>query len=133
MGKSCLNIEIPQFCKYYFYIDIIDNNKNIFKKTHYLFVDFIFSKMPTDDTYPVFKKMSKKKLPVHYITQRLDIYNKYCKKIKKCLTILVIDRNMYKNYGDFIEKYIYLLLKLKVVVSGKITPFHYVSKFFYNA
>ena len=133
MGNNCLNIEIPQICKYYFYIHIIDINRNIFKKSDYLFVDFIFSKMPPDDTYPVFKKMVKKNLPVHYVTQRLDIYYKYCNHKEKCLKIILIDRKMYKSYGDFLEKYIYLLLKLKVVVSGKITPFHYVSKFFYNA
>ena len=132
-GIDCLNIEIPQICKYYFYNYIIDNNRNIFEKTDYLFVDFIFSKMPPDDTYPVFKKMAKKNLPVHYVTQRLDIYNKYCHNKKKCLRIILIDRKMYKSYGDFLEKYIYLLLKLKVVVSGKITPFHYVSTFFYNS
>ena len=101
MGNNCLNIEIPQICKYYFYIHIIDINRNIFKKSDYLFVDFIFSKMPPDDTYPVFKKMVKKNLPVHYVTQRLDIYYKYCNHKEKCLKIILIDRKMYKSYGDF--------------------------------
>ena len=89
--------------------------------------------MPPDDTYPVFQKMEKKNLPVHYITQRLDIYYKYCNNTKKCLTIIRIDKKMYKNYGDFLEKYIYLILKLKVVVSGKISSTHKISKFFYKA
>ena len=31
-GKNCLNIEIQQKCKYYMYINIIDNNRNIYKK-----------------------------------------------------------------------------------------------------
>ena len=132
-GDNCLNKKIPQICKYNFYINIIHNNRNIFKKTDYLFVDFIFSKMPPDDTFPVFEKMVKNKLPVHYVTERLDIYNKYCIRKKNCLTIILIDRKMYKSFGDFLEKYIYLLLKLKVVVSGKITPFHYISRFFYYA
>ena len=131
-GENCLNVEIQQKCKYYMYINIIDNNRNIYKKTDYFFADFIFSYMPSDDTYPVFQKMEKENLPVHYITEKKDIFNKYCNNKRNCLTILLIDRKMYINYGDFVEKYLSLILKLKAVISGKIAPFHYISKLFYD-
>ena len=130
-GHNCSNIEIFQACKYYFYIYIIDNNRYIYKKTDYLFSDFIFAHMPPDDTYPVFEKMKSKHFPVHYITERKDIYNKYCYNINNCITIILINRNTFYKFGDFLEKYIDLILKLKAVISGKIAAYYCISKLFY--
>ena len=131
-GENCLNIDIPQNCKYYFYIYILDNNKNIYKKTDYLFIDFIFKIYSPDDTYPVFKEMKKQGLPVHYITEKENIYKIFCYKIKKCLTIIPVNSSLFKRYGDFLEKYLLLFLKLKTVISAKVTHFHYISLLFYN-
>ena len=39
-GINCLFNDIPQTCKYYFYLNIIDNNKHLYNKTDYLFCDF---------------------------------------------------------------------------------------------
>ena len=130
-GLNCSNIQVPQRCKYLFYVNIIDKNRYIYKKTDYLFIDFIFRIMPPDDTYPVFEKMKRKHFPVHYITERKDIYNKYCYNIKNCLTIILINEKAYSNYGDSLEKYYDLILKLKAVISGKIIAFHCISNLFY--
>ena len=126
------NDKISQHCKYYFYISIIDNNRNTYNKTHYLFIDFIFSNMPTDDTYPVFKEMIKQRLPAHYVTEKKSIYNEYCHKKNQCFTIIYVNRNIYNNYGDFLQKYLILFLKLKAVVSGKVNIYHHISFLFYK-
>ena len=77
-----------------------------YKKTDYLFIDFIFKRFSPDDTYPVFKEMEKQQLPVHYITEDSKIYNKYCYQIKNCLKIIPLNQKLFKQYGDFLEKYI---------------------------
>ena len=68
----------------------------IYKKTDYLFVDFIYSIYPPDDTFPVFKEMDKQRFPVHYVTERKDIYNEYCLKIKNCLKIIPVNFKIYR-------------------------------------
>ena len=55
-GFNCLNI-ISKKCKYYFYIYLIDINQNVYKKTDYLLLDFIFKKYSSDDVYPIFDAM----------------------------------------------------------------------------
>ena len=131
-SEHCLEIEISQDCKYKFYSYIIDKYKYLYKKTEYLFIDFIFRTFSPDDTYPVFKSMEKQGLPVHYITEDSNIYNKYCKEKKKCLTIIPVDGIIFKKYGDFLEKYLNLILKLKAVISAKVSKFHYISILFYK-
>ena len=131
-GNNCLNTMIPQKCKYDLYLNIIDKNRNILTKTDYLFVDFIFSELSSDDVYPVFIEMKKQNMPVHYLTEKYEIYKKYCYKIKKCLTILKINRDNYYKNGDFLEKYLTLFLKLKAVISGKYTSLHSISILFFN-
>ena len=130
-GNKCVNKIIPQRCKYLFYMYIIDNNKDLYQKDNYLFVDFIFKEYSPDDTYPVFKEMLNEGFFVHYLTEDINIYNKYCNN-SKCLTVLLINWNVYCNYGDFLEKYLFIILKLKAVISGKITPMHNISELFYN-
>lgn len=88
-GRKCIYNNIFRKCKYLFYIYIIDNNKQLYKKTDYLFADFIIESRSSDDTFPVFQEMIKMNLPVHYMTSKIDIYNKYCNNIKFCNLILL--------------------------------------------
>ena len=131
-GLNCLISEISQNCKYYFYLNIIDKNRNIYKKTDYLFIDYIFKDQSSDDTYPVFQIMEKRRFPVHYITEKKDIYNKYCFKNNECQTIIPMDKESYNLYGDFLEKYLLLMLKLKAVISCKLKAVNFISNLFYT-
>ena len=131
-GKFCLKNKINQNCKFYFYSYLIDNNRNLYKKTDYLFIDFIFNELPSDDVYPVFEEMKKQNLPAHYLTEKNDIYQKYCKKENNCKTIIRINKNNYYNNGDFLEKYFDLILKLKSVISAKLFPNFSISNLFYD-
>jgi CDP-glycerol glycerophosphotransferase (TagB/SpsB family) len=76
--------------------------------------------------------MEKQNYPVHYITEKKDIYEKYCNKTNKCLTIIPITRKNYKNNGDFLQKYLTLILKLKVFLSGKYNCYDTITYLFYN-
>ena len=132
LGQNCFNTKIPQKCKYYFYLNIIDNNRDVYEKTDYLFIDFIFEELSSDDVFPIFKEMEKRRLPVHYVSGKLELYKEYCNKKNKCLTIIPVNRDNYYMSGDFLEKYLTLFLKLKAVISGKYTNLHIISNLFYN-
>ena len=116
---------IFQNCKYNYYLYIIDNKRNLYEKTDYLFADFIAAGWNSDDVFPIFEKMIKQQLPAHYITFNKDIYNKYC--FTKDCTIIISERYI---DGDFLEKYLKLMLKLKVAVAGAIFPA--INSLFYN-
>ena len=131
-GFSCLNTNISQNCKYFFYLNILDNNREIYKKTDFLFIDFIFNEYSSDDAYPVFQEMIRQSLPAHYITENIDIYTKYCGNEAKCLTIIYVNINNYTLNGDFLEKYLNLFLRLKQVISGGGINFNYINNLFYN-
>ena len=126
------NFSWNKICKYFFYLNIIDHNRNVYKKSDYLFIDFIFNEYSCDDAYPVFEKMFNQKLPVHYITEKLDIYKKYCFNKEKCLSIILVNKSNYIMNGDFLEKYLKLILKLKAVISGGGIHFNYKNNLFYN-
>ena len=133
VGNNYLKKDIiAQECKYFFYVSIIDNNVNLYNKTNYLFVDFIFNNMPNDDTYPIFKEMIKQNIPSHFVTEKKNIYNEYCNNKKDCLTIIPLNRKLYYNYGDFIQKYFIIFLKLRAVISAKLNTFHNISLLFYK-
>ena len=125
-GKNCLFRDIPQKCKYYFYLNIIENNKYLYEKTEYLFGDFFYDKLSTDDVYPIFTKMKSLNFGVHYMTQIKDIHEKYCESRNICLTII---KDIFID-GNFIEKYLTLILRLKAVLSG--SEFFFVDNLFYN-
>jgi CDP-glycerol glycerophosphotransferase (TagB/SpsB family) len=112
-------------------MDIIENNRNLYPKTDYLFVDFIFKDLTSDDAYPIFEEMEKKKYPVHYITEHDEIFEKYCKNEEICSKIIKLGED-YDNYADFFEKHLTLVLKLKAVVSCKESGFHFASYLFYR-
>jgi CDP-glycerol glycerophosphotransferase (TagB/SpsB family) len=120
---SCKYSNISQLCKYQFYLYIIDNNKYLYKKTDYLFSDFY--QTSSDDTYPIFKEMIKKNISAHYIDKKKEIYQKYCKKKKVCTKVINSFNTKLLLNGDFLEKYLELILRLKAVVVGhKITSFY---------
>ena len=60
------------------------------------------------------------------MTQIKNIYDKYCNNKSICLTII---KDIIIN-GDFLEKYLTLILKLKAVVSG--SEFYFIDNLFYN-
>ena len=77
--------------------------------------------------------MEKTNLPVHYITEKNNIYLKYCKNKIKCLTIILVNKKNYIMNGDFLEKYLILFLRLKQVISGGGKNFNYNhNNLFYN-
>ena len=105
---------LPKLCKYNFYLYIIDNNKNEFNKTEFLLSDF-FS-VTSDDTFPLFKEMIKLNINAHYIDNKKNIYNEICKNEKNCLKVISIKNNIVD--GDFLEKYLDIILKLKAIIAG---------------
>ena len=95
-GISCLNIKISNICKYFFYIYIIDINRNVYEKTDFLFMDFILKKYSSDDVYPIFQEMINKNISSHYLTEKKKIYKKYCKGKKVCDTVIYVKEKSYK-------------------------------------
>ena len=134
IGNNCFKSAegISQTCKFLYYIVIIDKERYAFPKTDYIFVDFIFKSLSADDTYPVFQEMKKQNYPVHYITEKDDIREKYCRNNTKCDTIIPINEITYFTYGDFFENYLPLVLKTKAFVSCKEKHFHRVGYLFYR-
>ena len=127
-GIKCLNKKVNEKCKYLLYLNIIDNNKDIYNKTDYLFGDFIYNRS-SDDTYPIFEEMIKLNIPVHYLTQNEDIYQKYCDTKNYCESIILVKKNAIID-GTFLQKYLALFLKLKAVISG--AEFYFINNLFYK-
>lgn len=129
-GLFCKYQKIPQKFKYFLYLNVIDNNKDLYNKTDYLFGDFIYNEFSSDDAFPVFEKMIEQNLPVHYLTQNQDIYNKYCYMKNNCLTIIHVINKKEIIDGNFLEKYLSLILRLKATISG--AEFFCINNLFYN-
>ena len=130
-GFSCLDKNIGSYCKFFFYLYILDNNRNLYEKTDYLFIDLYFKELSPEDTYPVFREMAKQNYPVHYMTERQDIYDEYCTNgTKLCLNVIKIDRDNFTISGNFFENYFELFLKLKAVVTARGVRF--MGNVFYN-
>ena len=128
IGEKCLQMENNQLCKFYLYEYIIEKNKDIYPKTEYLFADFLFKDLSSDDTYPIFETMISKNFPVHYITEKPEIYEKYCSNIENCEIIIPINRTMHINFGDFLENHLTFFLKIKAVISGRESNYYPLSK-----
>ena len=105
-------------CKYYFYLSIINNNKNLYTKSNYLLADFLYANRAPGDAYFIFREMIKQNLPAFYLTERKDIYKEYFDKKIKFQKIIPIVNKQYKITGYILEKYLTLFLKLKSVISG---------------
>ena len=131
-GSKCLNIEISQLCKYRFYLYLIDQNHHIYKKTDFLLFDFIFKKYTSADVYPVFEKMINRNISAHYLTERKDLYKKYCHNNKNCDLIIFPDNHSSKINGNFLEKHFNLFLKLKQVLSSAGVNIDFINNLFYN-
>ena len=123
VGSACL-LNVDQKCKQYFYLSVIDKNQHLYKKTDYLFVDFIFYEYSYDDTFPVFSEMYERNYSVHYLTENRNIINYYCYNKPRCEPILYAHRSNYTINGDFVEKYLTLFLKLKAVVCSRQLSFY---------
>ena len=104
-GLNCLNF-ISKSCKYYFYLYLIDLNKNVYKKTDFLLMDFVLKKYSADDVFPVFEEMINQNLSAHYFIEKEDIYQKYCRNKNYCELIIQADKNNDKINGDFLEKHL---------------------------
>ena len=113
-----------QRCKYYFYLYIVFNCRNLYKKTDYLLADNLYSyvKLSEDYSYFVFLEMIKQNLPAHYMTINNDLYNNYSINNMEMINSTKIIKSNFIN-GDFLENYLELILKLKVVL----TAFEYLS------
>ena len=133
-AESCINLnnfnQDFQNCKYYFYLTMIDNNRDLFPKTHYLLSDFFDEKIDSVDAFPVFVEMIKEDLNVHYLTMSSKIYSNFCLNDAKCLNEMHIIYGIRKINGDTLEKYLELLLKLKVVVTAE--KYECIDNLFYN-
>ena len=117
-GSICYFSNITQECKYRFYLNLIDENKNLYNKTDYLLADFFFARCSSDDAFPIFKEMINQNISAHYMDGKLSLYNMFCKQEKHCLKIIpVINENIIID-GDFLEKYLDIILKLKAVIAG---------------
>ena len=128
-GGDCVNTKIAQPCKYLFYLHVIDNNRHIYEKTDYLFMDFIFKELVAVDVFPIFTEMLKQGLPVHYITEKINITNNLTEEQKKS-SIIFVDRDNATVNGDFLEQFLPLFLRLKAVISSRDGV--YMSNLFYN-
>ena len=117
-GNNCLYSNIPQICKYKFYLRIIDKNRFLYNKTEYLLADFLFEDRAPCDAFLLFKEMLKQNMSAHYVTERKDIYNEFSNNDKDKLRIIPINNKQYNITGDTLEKYLNLFLRLKAVVSG---------------
>jgi hypothetical protein len=95
-------------------------------------LDFVFNEYSSDDVYPIFKQMLIQNQPVHYFTEKIDIYNEYCYKKFKCFDIIYANKNNYTINGNFLEKYLTLILKLKQVISGGGINIFYKENLFYD-
>lgn len=112
---KCYYENINKYCKYTFYLSIIDNNKLILNKTDYLLADFSPSFYATGESYIIFQEMIKKNINAHYMTKKKDIFKKYAYlNEQKKLGVI----NFEYIDGDFLQKYLDLILKLKSVISG---------------
>ena len=132
IGLDCLIQNNFKRCKYFFYIYLIDINSNVYKKTDYLLMDFILKNYTSDDVYPIYEEMIKMNLSSHYITEKREVYRKYCHNIKYCNLVIYANENTYKINDEFLEKHLNLILKLRQVLSSVGVDINFINNIFYN-
>lgn len=120
--------KISQKCKYYLYLNIIDINRNIYNKTDYLFADFSSPETAPGESFLIFNEMKKQNLKVHYMTKREDIYKNFSNYNLTSKNNIIFD-SQYIN-GNFLEKYLEIILKLKSSISG--AKIFSINNLFYN-
>ena len=117
-GPLCFYYNISKICKYKFYLNIIDKNKDLYNKTDFLLADFFYARTSSDDAYPIFEEMIRLNISAHYMDEKISLYNKFCKGEKYCLKIIpVINGNIFID-DKFLEKYLEIILRLKAVIAG---------------
>ena len=127
-GHFCLEKKIYQRCKYKFYLTIIDNNRYLYDKTDYLLADFILKNIEPIDGYPIFKEMIYQNLSSYYMTGDEKICNdNYLNKYISPFNPIIYETTI---NGDFLEKYLEIILKLKVVIV--VNEFFSIDNIFYN-
>ena len=135
-GESCINNLISfsmynfQSCKYFFYLTILDNNKDLYPKTDFLLSDFFEDTIESSEAFPIFQEMIKKNLKAHYLTMSWGIYSRFCKNNGNCLKDLRIIYGVKRIDGDILEKYLELFLKLKAVIAAE--KYVSIDNLFYN-
>ena len=134
-GRSCINIitfnkNEFQSCKYYFYLTIIDNNRFLYPKTHYLLSDFFNEDIESSEAFPVFQEMLKRNLNVHYITMSWEIYERFCLNDKICQKELQLIYGIKAINGNILEKFFELFLRLKAVITAE--KYDDIDNLFYN-
>ena len=126
--NKCLLTKMNKKCKYNLFLNIIDNSKNLFKKTDYLLADFSLPETAPCEAYLLFKEMIKQKLKAHFMTQREDILFEF-NNSNHANNIPIIYGSTYID-GDFLEKYLTIFLKLKATISG--AKIYSINNIFYN-
>ena len=124
-GSLCLlKKKMVQKCKYRFYLYIIYNNRYLYNKTDYLLADSLNLKISEDYIYNIYLEMIRQNLSAHYITSNENIYNNFSNNSNQ-----IIYNWKFIN-GDFLEKYLKIILKLKAVLAA----FEYfaLDNIFYN-
>ena len=134
-GENCINLRTfffynYQSCKYYFYLTIIDSNRKVYPKTHYLLSDFFSENIEPSDAFPIFQEMIKQNLNAYYLTISQFIYNQFCINNPDCYNNLHIIYGIRKINGDTLEKLLELFLKLKVVITAE--QYDTIDNIFYN-
>jgi hypothetical protein len=134
-GSFCIKIKtinnyIFQSCKYFFYLTIIDKNRELYPKTDYLFSDFFDMNIESSDAFPIFQEMINRNLKAHYLTMDYNIFEQTCIKRMNCSNNLEIIYGTRKINGDFLEKYLDLILRLKAVITAEY--YDCIDNLFYN-
>ena len=132
VGFNCLSLIVTKKCKYFYYLYLIDINRNVYKKTDFLLMDFIFKNYSSDDVFPIYEKMINQNLSVHYITEDEKMYKNYCKKIKLCESIIKVNEKNYRINDNFLEKHFTIVLKLRYVLTSVGILIDYYNNLFYN-
>ena len=134
-GRACINIIILntqnfQYCKYYFYLTLIDNNRNLYEKNHYLLSDFFKENIESIDAFQIFLEMIKDNLNAHYLTMSTKIYAEFNLEKTRSLNRMKVIYGITKINGDILEKYFELFLRLKAVITAE--KYKSIDNIFYN-
>ena len=117
-GYNCPSNQYFDDCKYYLYLNIIDDSKELYLKTDYLLVDFLYANRAPGDAYFVFREMIRQNMSAYYLSERQDIYQTHFDNKTRFQRIIPIINRQYNITGVTLEKYLNLFLRLKSVISG---------------
>ena len=84
----------------------------------------------SSDAFPIFQEMINRNLNAHYLTMDYNIFEQTCIKRMNCSNNLEIIYGSRKINGDFLEKYLELILRLKAVITAEY--YDCIDNLFYN-